>query len=90
MTMDALVTDHARRSQRYAAIFRRHFYTARQLQWLRRHVRGGHIFVVALNPTSLLHRKLRRPPAALYLQTLASTFATEARRAFRNQRLARQ
>ena len=49
MAMDALVTDHARRSRRYAVIFRTHFwdsFAARQLQRLRQRVRGGDIFVV--------------------------------------------
>ncbi len=42
-----------------------------------------------LNPTSLFHRKLRRLPLPLYVQTLASTFASKAQRTFRNQRVAR-
>ena len=49
MAMDALVMGHARRSSRYAVIFRTHFwdaFAARQLQRLRQRVRGGDIFVV--------------------------------------------
>ena len=91
MAMNELATDHASRSQRYVVIVRTHFCAARQFQWLRQRVRGGHIFVVVLNPTCLFDRKLRgRLPVALYLQKLASTFATKAQRTFRNQGLACQ
>lgn len=42
-----------------------------------------------LNPASLFHRKLRRLPTTVYVQTLASTFASKAQRALRAPRVAR-
>jgi hypothetical protein len=42
-----------------------------------------------LNPASVFHRKLRRLPLPLYMQTLASTIATKAQRRFHDYRLAR-